>query len=255
MQLVLNEAKKICWFSCGATSAVATKIALSHYGKDNVRIIYFEINTAHSDNERFIKDCEKWYGVEIERISSEKYNSQFEVIEHTKYVNGAKGARCTLELKRLVRKKWEKDNTWSNQIFGFEFSKKEQERANRLSRDHAKTKPIFPLIENRIDKIEALVILQKANIRLPTMYELGYPNNNCIGCVKGGIGYWNKIRIDFPSTFNKMAKLERSVNRSCLKEANGTQLFLDELDPKRGRQLKMLIPDCGFFCGDIETYI
>lgn len=30
------------------------------------------------------------------------------------------------------------------------------------------------------------------------MYDLGYANNNCIGCVKGGIGYWNKIRIDFP---------------------------------------------------------
>ena len=30
------------------------------------------------------------------------------------------------------------------------------------------------------------------------MYDLGYPNNNCIGCIKGGMGYWNRIRKDFP---------------------------------------------------------
>ena len=35
----------------------------------------------------------------------------------------------------------------------------------------------------------------------PLMYDLGYPNNNCIGCVKGGMGYWNHIRKDFPEVF------------------------------------------------------
>ncbi len=43
------------------------------------------------------------------------------------------------------------------------------------------------------------------------MYDLGYPNNNCIGCVKGGMGYWNKIRKDFPEVFQKRA-VARSVD-------------------------------------------
>jgi len=251
----MKNEKIVCWFSCGATSAVATKIAINRYGKDNVRVVYFDIKSAHEDNERFIKDCEKWYGIKIERIKSKKYDSQFDVIQKTNYVNGAKGARCTLELKRLVRKEWEKNNTYTNQVFGFEYTPKEIERANRLQRDHAYTLPIFPLIENRIDKIEALVILERANIKLPKMYLIGYPNNNCIGCVKGGIGYWNKIRVDFPITFDKMAKLERVMNRTCLKEQDGKKIYLDELDPKRGRELKILIPDCGFFCGDLNEYI
>lgn len=50
----------IAWFSCGATSAVACKFALQMY--DDVRICYIETGSGHPDNERFIRDCEQWYG-------------------------------------------------------------------------------------------------------------------------------------------------------------------------------------------------
>lgn len=98
-------------------------------------------------------------------------------------------------------------------------------------------------------------ILKESNIELPMMYKLGYPNNNCIGCVKGGAGYWNKIKIDFPEIFNKMAILERKVGRTCLKEKDGNRIYLDELKIIKGRKLKPIIPDCGFFCGDTKEYI
>ena len=107
----------------------------------------------------------------------------------------------------------------------------------------------------KLTKENCLGILEDIGIELPEMYKLGYPNNNCIGCVKGGMGYWNKIREDFPLEFSLMSELEREVGRSCLKEADGTRLFLDELSPDRGRQQKILIPDCGFFCGDENEYI
>jgi hypothetical protein len=54
-------------------------------------------------------------------------------------------------------------------------------------------------------------MLWKAGIEIPAMYKMGYNNNNCIGCVKGGMGYWNKIRKDFPEVFNRMAVIEREV--------------------------------------------
>ena len=68
------------------------------------------------------------------------------------------------------------------------------------------------------------------------------------------MGYWNKIRVDFPKEFEKMAKLERVVGRSCLKDEKG-KVFLDKLEPDRGRELKIIIPECGFFCGDDNVYI
>ena len=47
-------------------------------------------------------------------------------------------------------------------------------------------------------KPECLYFLEKQGIERPLMYTLGYANNNCIGCVRGGKGYWNKIRIGLP---------------------------------------------------------
>jgi hypothetical protein len=78
------------------------------------------------------------------------------------------------------------------------------------------------------------------------MYKLGYGNNNCIGCVKGGKGYWNKIRRDFPDYFERMAEAERQVGNSCIRG-----VYLDELESNEGAQQKFIMPDCGNFC-DIE---
>jgi hypothetical protein len=94
-------------------------------------------------------------------------------------------------------------------------------------------------------KPQCLHYLESAGIRRPRMYELGYPNNNCIGCVKGGMGYWNKIRKDFPETFDRMKNLEDKMGNSCLK------IPLSQLEENRGVEPEIIMPDCGNFC-DIE---
>ena len=90
-------------------------------------------------------------------------------------------------------------------------------------------------------------MLWKAGIKIPVMYKIGYNNNNCIGCVKGGMGYWNKIRIDFPSVFEATAAIEREIGATCLKDEKGI-IYLDELDPSRGDPIKEIIPDCSLIC-------
>ena len=241
---VLEEqvADIICWWSAGVTSAVATKLAIAEFG-DRCRPIYFAIDSAHSDNDRFKRQCEEWYGMEIEVARSNRFVDQFDVIKRERYVNGPGGAKCTKELKKAVRFRIENNNDYSHQVFGFEYSKKEINRALRFKQQYPDAKPIFPLIEKRMTKPEALHFLESADIERPAMYKLGYSNNNCIGCVKGGAGYWNKIRIDFPDAFARMSELERDVGRSCIKGK-----FLDELPPTAGRSVKEVLPDCGNFC-------
>lgn len=56
----------------------------------------------------------------------------------------------------------------------------------------------FPLIEAGLQKEDCFAALQAAGIELPVMYRLGFDNNNCIGCPKGGNAYWNLIRKHFP---------------------------------------------------------
>ena len=238
--------KIISWWSAGVTSAVATKLAIDEHGKENILPIYFEIDSAHKDNVRFKKECEEWYGMSIETSRSPKHKDQFEVIIKDKYVNGPGGARCTLVLKKKVRQKIEREMKYSGQVFGFEYSKKEINRAIRFKEQYPGAMPLFPLIDKKMTKNESLFYLEKQGIERPEMYKLGYGNNNCIGCVKGGKGYWNKIREDFPKSFNKMAEAERIVGNSCIRG-----VFLDELPKNAGRRQKMIMPDCGNFC-DIE---
>jgi len=227
----------IAWFSAGITSAVACKLALEKY--DDVELFYIHIESAHKDNSRFIADCEKWYGKKINVIRNSKgYEDQFDVIRKTKYINGPTGARCTLELKKNARYEIEATHEASNQVFGFEYSKPEINRAIRFKEQYPNTNPLFPLIDAKLSKDECAGILHTARIELPYMYKLGYNNNNCIGCVKGGKGYWNKIRQDFPAIYQEMAQVEREIGATCLKEQdeNGEtqRVYLDE--------------PCGMFC-------
>lgn len=227
----------ILWFSCGAASAVACKMALEKYPE--ARLVYQHINSAHEDNKRFIADCEKWCGKKIEVIQSPFYADQFHVIKAKRFINGPSGARCTTELKRKVRKYFEAENPdISLQVFGMTVD--EKHRAERLLKDGLAYG--FPLIDAGITKAMCYEQLQAANIELPMMYRLGFNNNNCIGCVKGGKGYWNVVRKNFPEKFQLMAELEREIGHSCIRGR-----FLDELQPDEGNHNE---PDisCGLFC-------
>lgn len=237
--------KTIAWFSCGCTSAVACKIALETLS--DVDIIYIETGSAHVDNIRFLNDCSKWFGHPIKVYRSMRYKNVIDVISKTKCVNNPTGARCTFELKKKVRWQIEDEyKTWQYQIFGFEFQENELKRAKRFVEQYPEAKAKFPLIEKQLTKSDCLAILNRAGIEIPTMYKLGYRNNNCIGCVKGGMGYWNKIRRDFPRTFETMAALERKIGHSCLKK-DGAPLYLDSLDPLAGKNESLKI-ECSLFC-------
>jgi hypothetical protein len=231
--------KKISWFSAGASSAVATKIALSVY--PDLKIIYTHIADQHSDTLRFVKDCEKWFGVEVE-INHSPLKSVNNACLTAGFVKSPFGAPCTRTLKRKVRKLWEDENPGEH-IYIWGLDSTEKRRAERIVDANPKHTNIFPLIEHNISKKNAHKILEKSGIRRPLMYLLGYPNNNCIGCLKGGMGYWNKIRVDFPEYFESRCKLEEQIGGYIFKE-----FPLRQLPKNRGRVQKIIVPECGVMC-------
>lgn len=208
--------KVIGWWSGGITSAVACKIAIDMYGVENCRIVMIDTENEHPDTYRFKKDCEDWYGLPIEIITGigEKYGNIFDVWRKFKSLNTATGAICSTHLKRLVREKWEKNNVFRHQVFGFEFDKKEFSRALSMTKNYSeRAKPIYPLLLLGYDKQMCIDIVQEAGIEIPEMYKLGFKNNNCFstGCVQGGIGYWQKMRKNFPEKFDVMSDMEHEL--------------------------------------------
>ena len=90
----------VCRFSCGAASAVATKLALHKYGCGRVEITYCDPGSEHSDNKRFLADCERWFGKSVIVLKSEKYADTWAVWNDVRFITSAKGAPCTGMLKR-----------------------------------------------------------------------------------------------------------------------------------------------------------
>lgn len=237
--------KYIGWFSCGVTSSVACKIAIDN-GKD-VDLWYLETGAEHEDNRRFLTDCERWFGRHINIARSEKFSCPLDVAKKELF-NTPYGAPCTKYLKKEVRQKqimplYPDDVV---HILGFEYTQHEVNRALRW-KEQQTPNCYFPLIEKRLNKQACLMKLKAAGIEIPMMYKLGYHNNNCIGCFKGGMGYWNKIRKDFPEVFEKTSKVEQETGHTVLKE-NGQQLYLKDLPLNKGNQKDLEIPDCGLFC-------
>ena len=230
------------WFSGGVSSFIACYL----YRNKVDKVVYIDIADQHPDTLRFVKECGQFFPCGIEIIRSDKYKNVDDVISKRQYVNGPGGAPCTTYLKKQVRFKWEQKNIDEPTTYIWGYDAKETKRAERLKNNMPEFDHLFPLIEKNISKEECHALLSSLGIERPAMYEMGYPNNNCIGCVKGGMGYWNKIREDFPEVFALRAKREREIGHSCIKG-----VFLDELEPGRGRN-KPIVASCGPECGMVD---
>jgi hypothetical protein len=138
------------------------------------------------------------------------------------------------------------------------------------------------LIKRRITKQKCFDILKKANIKLPEIYSIksrfadGFPNANCIGCVKAGSPtYWNHVRETFPEVFKLREIQSRKIGAKLvsvhpkhlpdwkeikkgewMNEKTGEiagvhlRIYLDQL-PKdlKTSNLKTLEVECSSFCG------
>lgn len=266
--------KIICWWSGGITSAVACKIAIDFFGKDRCVVIMLDTKNEDPDTYRFKKDCEKWYGLPIVSYSriGEEYGSIKDVWDRYSSLNVAHGAICSTVLKRELREKIQKTIDYEYQVFGFEFDKKEFNRAKSLKMQHKDAKSIYPLLMFGYDKDDCIKLVMDEGIEIPNAYSMGYNNNNCLetGCVQGGIGYWQKRKIDAPTSFKEMAEREHRYTNikgkpvtmlrdqsKAAKESGNVAVFLikhpDYPECKSIDDFPTMIPEplmeCNGFCG------
>lgn len=234
----------VAWLSAGVSSFIAAYLI-----KDEIdEFYYIDIDDQHPDSMRFIKDCEKLLGKPIKILKDKTYGSVENACKAGGMIRNARTgyAFCTDYLKKRVRKEqfeYYHQNDEVTYVWGMDCSAHERARAERVVEVQPQFNHRFPLIEKNLTKQDCHAVARRLGLKRPLMYDLGYQNNNCVGCVKGGMGYWNKIRKDFPEVFESRAKLERLLGCRCLKEC-----FLDELDPNRGNADEEIMEECGIFC-------
>lgn len=261
-----NKETIAVWFSCGVASAVAAKKTIDKYGQThNILIVNNPVKNEHPDNLRFLADVEKWLGHPIISAVNENYpNADItEVFDRVKYVSGVAGAPCTRELKKEARYQFELKNKIDWHVLGFTID--EWERQKRFNTgERGNTIPV--LITELLTKNDCFKIIEKAGIKLPIIYSLGYPNANCIGCVKSSSPtYWNLVRQTFPDVFEQRAIQSRRIGCKLVKinvkylnglnnpiaftdkKSGSIRIYLDELPPDaKGGKIKSY--ECGIFC-------
>lgn len=243
----------VCQFSCGAASAVATKLALAEHG-DRVLIVNAFIEEEHEDNQRFAADCERWFEHHIVNLRDTKYGaSAIKVFETVGYIKGPQGAACTSRIKRGLLRTFEQPGD----VLVLGYTAEEQDRYDDWLADWPDRKIIAPLIERGLTKEDCKAMVERAGLKLPAMYLLGYDNANCIGCVKGGLGYFRAVREDFPEQFERLAQAEDKV---AALHGENAYILRHRSGPLKGRRFPLRelpagpahrgepLPACGLFC-------
>jgi hypothetical protein len=236
--------RTLSWFSCGAASAVATKLTAE------AEPVYCETGAEHPDNERFLADCERWFGRKVTRLKSDKYADTWDVWTRRRYLAGVEGALCTVELKAAPRLAFQKPD--DVHVVGYTADKTDVNRATRLREAYPEQTFLTPLIERGLMKEHCIDMVQRAGITPPPMYALGFRNNNCIPCVKAqSPAYWALVRREFPQQFDRMARLSRELGVTlCQTGGRGGQrerLFIDEI-PLDQPVSAPIAPSCDFLC-------
>ena len=243
------------WFSCGAASAIALQETLRRYGDTcTVRALNTPLVEEDADNRRFLDEVCDWLGVQIEIVTNPKYptNSAVDVWAARKamsFPNG--GAPCTVHLKKEARQIWEQSNHVDWHVLGF--TAEEQARHERFTlTERSNVLPV--LIEAGLTKSDCAQRLVEAGIALPQIYRQGYPNANCIGCVKAtSPTYWNLVRQEHPEVFKSRAQQSRELGVRLARH-KGERVFLDELPANAtGAPLKNLQFECGLFCEEDQN--
>jgi hypothetical protein len=203
----------------------------------------------HPDNERFMQDVEAWIGGWVQILHSTKYASVDDVFEKTRYMSGIKGARCTVEMKKVPRFEFQQPDD----VHMFGLTADEQPRITRFEQNNPELSLRWILREAKMTKDDCYAMLRDAGITLPVMYSLGFKNNNCIGCVKAtSAAYWERTRLHFPEVFERRARQSREIGVR-LARYKGKRIFLDELPAVvEDRTLETDI-ECGPICLQEKT--
>jgi hypothetical protein len=241
--------RTLIWFSMGAASFVAAQIALRD--SPDAVLVRCETHNEDPDNYRFEADAVRALNRPVTLIQSDEYSSVWDVWQKRRFMAGNGGAPCTSEMKIGPRLAFQRPD--DVHVFGYTADKHDIKRFERLKENFFEIDARAPLIDAGITKAGTLALVERAGLRLPRSYAMGFPNANCLktGCAKAtSPDYWALYRQEFPDEFRRTAAYAREIG-ARLARIKDERVFIDEI-PADWPTTNPIAPACDFLCALVE---
>ena len=241
----MMEPRTLMWWSTGAASAIAARLILRE--EPEAIIARCETNNEDPDNYRFEADVMRWLNRSVTILQSDTDRSVWDVWQRRRYIAGIHGAQCTPIMKVMPRLEFQRPT--DVHVFGYTADGHDVERFRRLQETYFELTCRAPLIEQGITKAATLAMVERAGLKLPRSYDMGFPNANCLqtGCGKAtSPRYWALYRKHFPENFARTAAYSREIG-ARLTVLSGEHAFIDEI-PADFPITNPIVPACDFLC-------
>jgi len=236
--------KHICNVSGGACSFWAIHRTIEAHGKENTVGIFADVLVEHADLYEFNRHTEEVLGIKLIRVSRELTPMQLFAKEGL--IGNARFPICSVRLKREPLNEWmgahyELDGNQENflkehasVVLGFDWT--EWGRVSDFQAEHPTWTLEAPMCEAPLwDKCEMIARCLDLGFKAQTLYELGFPHNNCGGaCVRAGITQWVMLYHTQPITFGTWETDETNVQAEFLRRGIFSAHFTILKDRRNG---------------------
>lgn len=198
---------RIIKFSGGKSSFSVAAWVKEHYPEDNI-VLYFT-DTLWEDADLYRFNHEVSEKLQLPLLIHSRGITPPQLMVQQRFMANSRAGTCSQELKikvamrflkkgikpeveQWVNKQYLKNEDFvANAVLYFGIGWDEMHRAPPIEQNWQPFEVKFPLIDEMIDKDEALI---KYNISEPILYKQNFVHNNCAGrCVKAGQGHFQNL--------------------------------------------------------------
>lgn len=230
-KMVSNDppAKYVVSYSGGIGSFFAAKRVVDAHGPENTVLLFADTMMEDEDLYRFLDDTSKFLRVPITRIADGR--TPWEVFRDERMIGSNRADPCSKLLKRELLMRWMQEHAAGPSlnfdqerfkmtpvpsrdvlVIGIDWS--EAHRLPRIRERYAGWQVEAPMTEKPwLTKDEMLVTCKaEFGIKVPRLYEMGFPHNNCGGfCVKAGRSQFKLLLEVLPERYAWHEEQERQT--------------------------------------------
>lgn len=206
--------KRVVQYSGGIGSWAAAKMMAKMHGTADLVLLFADVKDEHPDLYRFIHEGAADIGVPVTVIADGRTPRQ--VMTDEKFIGNSRRDPCSKKLKRELLDRWFRENCDPDdtiRYIGIDWS--EAHRLETFRKRVAPWNARAPLVDAGMSKVDAQLMLEAAGIRLPRLYELGFPHNNCGGaCIKAGQAQWALLLKHDPERYLSWEEWEHGMRET-----------------------------------------